>query len=167
MLEWLRDAYSVLPEEYGNILVYCALTGLRAEEAIQSLRLIHRDIEKYLNKETMNLEHFKYPLFIRRTKKAYITITTERILEIARNCGSHSYNSVRLMARSKNLDMKMSYCRKIFATYLRVNGIEQEIIDLLQGRIPKSVFARHYFRPDINYDKVRKVLNDLTDNILS
>jgi intergrase/recombinase len=42
----------------------------------------------------------------------------------------------------------MSYCRKIFATYLRTKGVEQETIDLLQGRIPKSVFARHYFRPD-------------------
>jgi intergrase/recombinase len=41
--------------------------------------------------------------------------------------------------------MNMAYCRKVFATYLRSNGVEQETIDLLQGRTPKSVFAKHYF----------------------
>ena len=46
----------------------------------------------------------------------------------------------------------MSYCRKIFATHLRTNGIEQETIDFLQGRVPRSVFARHYFRPDFKND---------------
>jgi intergrase/recombinase len=39
------------------------------------------------------------------------------------------------------------FCRKIFATYLRIQGVEQEIIDLLQGRIPHNIFVRHYFRP--------------------
>ncbi|MDR4513049.1 MAG: hypothetical protein MRJ93_15240 [Nitrososphaeraceae archaeon] len=46
--------------------------------------------------------------------------------------------------------MHMNYCSKIFATYLRSNGIKQEIIDLLQGRIPKSIFVRHYYRPDLD-----------------
>ena len=45
--------------------------------------------------------------------------------------------------------MNMNYCRKIFATFMRNNGIEQEVIDLLQGRIPKSVFVRHYYKPDL------------------
>ena len=47
----------------------------------------------------------------------------------------------------------MAYCRKIFATYLRTHGVEQEIIDLLQGRAPKSVFARHYFKPNFTEEK--------------
>lgn len=49
--------------------------------------------------------------------------------------------------------MNMAYCRKIFATYLRTHGIEQETIDLLQGRSPKSVFARHYFKPTFTEEK--------------
>ena len=32
---------------------------------------------------------------------------------------------------------------KIFATYLRNHGLEQEIIDLFEGCIQKSVFVRH------------------------
>ena len=62
--------------------------------------------------------------------------------------------------------MNMNYCRKIFATYLRNNGIEQEIIDLLQGRIPKGVFIRHYYRPDLEqFDKVRGLVENLYNQI--
>ena len=39
----------------------------------------------------------------------------------------------------------MKYCRKIFASHLRQLGIESEIVDLLQGCVPKTVFACHYF----------------------
>ena len=114
----------------------------------------------------MTLEHFKYPnKFIRRTKKAYVSIVTDTLLEIARKSGCHSYNAIRLIARRNHIDMRMSYCRKIFATYLRTNGIESETIDLLQGRIPKSVFARHYFRPDLNYSNIRKVIDSILETI--
>ncbi len=44
----------------------------------------------------------------------------------------------------------MACCCKIFATFLRNEGVEQEIIDLLEGRIPNSVFVRHYYRPSMN-----------------
>jgi intergrase/recombinase len=56
----------------------------------------------------------------------------------------------------------MNYCRKIFATYLRSKGIEQEVIDLLQGRIPKNIFVRHYYKPDIrSFNRIRDILNEL------
>jgi len=42
----------------------------------------------------------------------------------------------------------MEYCRQIYATYLRNNDITSEIVNLLQGRIPKDVFLRYYYRPD-------------------
>ena len=58
--------------------------------------------------------------------------------------------------------MNMSVCRKIFATFLRNEGVEQEMIDLLQVRIPKSVFVRHYYRPDSsNLDIIRERLVSL------
>jgi intergrase/recombinase len=60
--------------------------------------------------------------------------------------------------------MQLKYCRKIFASYLRQSGIESEIVDILQGRVPNTVFARHYFTPSLDYrakvlcalDKLRK-----------
>jgi intergrase/recombinase len=66
-----------------------------------------------------------------------------------------------------NAGIKIYYCRKVFATFLRNKGIEPEIIDLLQGRISSSVFVQHYYRPDINEmiaSKVRPALNSEQDN---
>jgi intergrase/recombinase len=98
----------------------------------------------------MILEHYKYPdIFIRRTKKAYISVLTDSVLDLAKQASNCGYNALRLAVKRKHLDMNMAYCRKIFATYLRIEGIELEIIDLLQGRAPKSVFARHYFKPNL------------------
>ncbi len=73
-----------------------------------------------------------------------------------------SYNALKLMLKRKGLNMNMYYCRKIFATFLRNEGIEPEIIDLLQGRIPNSVFVRHYYRPDSSkFDLIREKLTKL------
>ncbi len=168
MVTWLKNAYSKLPREYGNVLLYCTLTGLRPTEATESVLLIHDEIDNYINKESMTLEHFRYPeIFIRRTKKAYISIVTDTILDVARNSGSYSYNAIKMLMMRNNIDMNMSYCRKIFATYLRMNQVEVEIIDLLQGRIPKSVFARHYYRPDLTQlDKIRSLLDTLCKKLV-
>ena len=79
-----------------------------------------------------------------------------------------SYNALKLMLKRTDLDMNMYYCRKVFATYLRNEGIESEIIDLLQGRISSSVFVRHYYRPDMSkFDQIREKsvkLYDLMSN---
>jgi intergrase/recombinase len=63
--------------------------------------------------------------------------------------------------------MNMGFCKKVFATHLRTNGIEQETIDLLQGRVPRSVFGRHYFRPDFDYERIRYLLNKLHGSIVA
>jgi intergrase/recombinase len=66
--------------------------------------------------------------------------------------------------------MKMYFCRKVFATFLRNQGIEQEIIDLLQGRISNGVFVNHYYRPNINKiitDKISPVLVSLMKELIT
>jgi intergrase/recombinase len=79
----------------------------------------------------------------------------------------YSYNALRCYLKRKNISMNMNYCRKIFATFMRNNGIEQEIIDLLQGRIPKSVFVRHYYKPDLErFEKIRGLLDKLYNQII-
>jgi intergrase/recombinase len=93
-------------------------------------------------------------------------VLTDPILQIAKQASNCGYNALRLAVKRKGLDMNMSYCRKIFATYLRMQGIEQETIDLLQGRAPKSVFARHYFKPDFNYDRLKTVVDSLYKKVI-
>jgi intergrase/recombinase len=75
-------------------------------------------------------------------------------LEIAKNAGgvNISYNAIRLTVRRIGFKkMEMGFCRKLFDSYLRQSGIESEIVDLLQERVSKSVFARHYFIPKLEY----------------
>jgi len=50
---------------------------------------------------------------------------------------------------------------------MRNNGIEQEVIDLLQGRISKSIFVRHYYKPDLaRFEKVRSLLDNLYSQLI-
>jgi hypothetical protein len=65
------------------------------------------------------------------------------------------------MVKRQGLDMYMAYCRKIFATNMRTNGEEQELIELLQGRTPKTVFAKYYYRPD--FEKEQRRIRDCPD----
>jgi intergrase/recombinase len=151
--------------------MFILMTGLRPSEALQSIKLIKEDNENYLNKNTMLLEHFKYPqCFIRRTKKVYISIVNKTILDLAKDSPNlNSYMSL-VSAIKRNLPnyhINTKYCRKIFATFLRHNGIEQELIDLLQGRIPKAIFVRHYYRPNLEtFDRIRSLLGQLQKQIV-
>ena len=43
-----------------------------------------------------------------------------------------SHNAIKLLLLRRNLDVNLYYCRRIFSTYLRNQGIEAEIIDMLQ-----------------------------------
>jgi intergrase/recombinase len=117
----------------------------------------------------MILQHVKYPeIFIRKTKKAYISIVNESIIQIAIETRQCNYNSMRCYLKRRKIPFNFNYCRKIFATYMRMQGIEQEVIDLLQGRLPKSIFLRYHYRPDLStYTKIQKNLKTLYDNFIT
>ena len=159
MIGWLKEAIQVLPKSYSDFFVYCTLTGLRASEAIEFVKLLiyGRTVNSYYyNPERQCLEHFRFPqIFLRRTKTAYISIVDDEIIEIAKSIDKTppSYHGLKMVYRHTKLSMQMNYYRKIYASYLRQSGIETEIIDLLQCRVPKSAFARHYFRPSADQGK--------------
>ncbi|MDQ3968671.1 MAG: hypothetical protein M3275_09800 [Thermoproteota archaeon] len=174
MLQWLRQMLQELPPSYSNVFVFCTLTGLRTNECFEAIRLI-KDPEyfkTYYLASKQTLEHFRFPqLFIRRTKAAYISLVTPEFLDIARNTPISPCNYMKVMymvVRTKKLKMNMHYCRKVYSSYLRqYAGIESEIIDLLQGRTPNTVFAKHYFRPNLQQysEKVLTALHKLKQEI--
>jgi hypothetical protein len=174
MLKWVRHSIDWLSDDEGKVLLFNCLTGLRAAEAIEAIRLINNDNCKtdkiqYYNPERQCLEHFRFPeIFLRRTKAAYVSLVDDEIIGIAKSIDkTPSYDSLRMHCSRRSASMNMNYCRKIYASYLRQSGIETEIIDLLQGRVPKSVFARHYFRPSADYkDRVLAALKTLKQKIL-
>jgi intergrase/recombinase len=129
------------------------------------MQLLKERKDDYLTKDNMILEHFRFPeVFMRRTKNAYISVMFKELFHVIEYTNFVSYNSLRLALRRKNISMNISICRKIFATFLRSEGIETDLIDLLQGRISKSVFVRHYYRPDPSkFDTIREKLTKLHD----
>jgi intergrase/recombinase len=155
MLDYVKGIIRSHPGECANAFIFATLTGLRAEEACQSIRLIRQNANNYYNSHYQVLEHFRYKdIFIGRSKKAFISLVDDQILDIARQ-SCDSWMAITSRLKRRNTPMHLSYCRKIFGTWLRKNGIETELIDMLQGRIPTTVFGKHYYRPSFNEERER------------
>jgi hypothetical protein len=87
MLQQIAKMVSKTPGIMGQIIKFACLTGLRPAEAVESVRLINdkEEFAKYYNEERQALEHFRFPsVFLRQTKKAYISLVTPEMLEIVR-----------------------------------------------------------------------------------
>jgi intergrase/recombinase len=134
----------------GQIIKFATLTGLRPSETIESVTLLNviNIDNKYYNPKRQALEHFRFAdIFLRTTKKAYISFVSPEILNIVQNLKDvPSHNAIRLACRKRGIKCDMRFCRKIYASHLRQSGIESEIVDLLQGRVPRTVFARHPYK---------------------
>jgi len=155
MLGYVRRVIQTYPGECGNAFIFATLTGLRPDEACQAIRLVKQGTRGYYNAQLKVLEHFRYKdIFLRRSKKAFISLVDEEILEIAKH-SCDSYQAINSTLKRDKMEMRMSYCRKIFGTWLRKNGIETELIDMLQGRIPSTVFGKHYYRPSFEQEQDR------------
>ena len=104
MVEWLKNCCSTLSPSYSNILLFNTLTGLRPDEACKAIQIIHKEGDNYVRKDLMILEHYKFPeIFIRRTKKAYISILTESTLDLAKQASNCGYNALRLAVKRKKI----------------------------------------------------------------
>jgi intergrase/recombinase len=82
----------------------------------------------------------------------------QKIVQMMQN-SIPSYNAIRLACLKRGVNTDMRICRKIHTSYLRQWGIESEIVDLLQGKVPGTLFARYYFTPSLDYRV--KVLQEL------
>lgn len=145
---------------------------MRASEVIESVRLINNKdaITNYYNSERQTLEHFKFQeIFLRHTKKAYLSFVTPKMLELVQKkndddsiCNIPSFDTIRHICIRKGVSMDMRLCRKIHASYLHKCGISEVMIDLLQGRVGKTVLVNHYLAPNMNLKtKALKGLEDL------
>ena len=134
MLEYIKQVLSMLPRSHVNVIMFATLTGLRPVEACKSVQLIHTDLSNYLNSDLFILEHFKWKdIFIRTTKKSFISVMTDRLLQITKTADPQSYTSIYAYLHKRGLPMRMNYCSKIFGTHLRYRGIESEWSTYLKG----------------------------------
>ena len=118
---------------------------------INAQNVISNILPNYYNSETQTLEHFRFPeIFIRRTKKAFISYITREQISGIDTLGPRTptYTSIRKACRYRNINMDMRLCRKIHGSWLHQHGITAEEVDFLQGRTSPSIFSRHYLTPD-------------------
>jgi intergrase/recombinase len=72
-----------------------------------------------------------------------------------------------LACQRRHIPMNMYLTRKIFASWLRKEGIVLEIVDLLQGRVSQSILTRHYLAPSQNMkDDVLNAIEKLQSQLL-
>ena len=123
----------------------------------------------YYDPEQQTLRHYLFPdTFLRATKKAYLSYITPENLQPVFSLGDKTptWNAIRLTCRRRDINMEMRLCRKIFASWLRKSAIQSEFVDLLQGRVPPSVLARHYLVPDQYFkEDVLKALKQLEQKL--
>lgn len=180
MIDRVKAMMQVLPPVMSNIVKYAVLTGLRPSESIESVKLLnrlpvndgstHTSINYYYDPEQQMLRHYLFPdTFLRATKKVYLSYITPENLQPVANLGYKTpptWNAIRLACKHRKIDMDMRLCRKIFASHLRNSGIQPEVVDMLQGRVPPSVLTRHYLLPDQYFkEDVLKALKQLEQRL--
>jgi hypothetical protein len=180
MLQRIRKMISLLPPIMGQIVKFGCLVGLRASEVVECVRLLNEQFTytktaseqlrytqaspPYYNPERQALEHFRFPQFLRQTKKAYLSFVTPEMIDMVRYTERSipTLDAITHDCRRKGIKMEMYLSRKIFASFLRKEGIEPEVIDLLQGRVSQSVLTRHYLTPSQDLkDRVLDALKQL------
>jgi hypothetical protein len=174
VMEWLKEAISGLPVEYGTVLVFNALTGLRVHEGMDACKLLsdldsQHKLDSYLNKELWMLEHFRFPqTFLRRCKNAYISLITPELLQIVlKNKPAIKYATLDTRVSRLGLPNRSKQLRKYYGTVLR-DVLPTEAIDLLEGRVSSSVFARYYYKPFLKdvRNKVMKIIEPIQWELL-
>jgi len=174
VLKWYNKVIKILDNNTLSLyLKFALMSGIRKSEAINSFNVMvdlgnKGRINDYYNEEIEILEHFKYPkLFFRNTKNVFISmIPKDLIMEIVK-CKPITYHVIgkRLHRRG----VRINELRDFYATFIVRHGLIREEVDLLQGRISKSIFVRHYWSPAIKElrHRVFKALQELKQTTLS
>jgi hypothetical protein len=168
--EWFAKITPVLTQQENLLLRFLRLTGLRANEGITSFNKIielskQGKLSDYLNSELGILEHFRYKEdFLRGTKNAFISIVPESIIGEISNSQPVTYAGIIKKLQRRKIPSRISELRDYYGTFMIRHGLVAQEADLLCGRIPPSIFVRHYFSPAIKELKERtlKALGEMT-----
>jgi intergrase/recombinase len=167
--EWHKTVQGILDDNYRLFLRFVLLSGLRKGEALKSFNKIielaqSNKLAEYYNRELLILEHFRYPNeFLRGTKNVYISILPSDLIEQIANSKYVTYPSIHKFLERRHIKLRLKELRSYYASYLRKHGIISELVDLIQGRIGKDVFIRHYLKetPRQLSEQVLLLLRDL------
>jgi len=155
---WILEVKKRVPS-LSLFLDYLASTGLRLIEAINSWNIIaQKGLEGYYSPKTGALEHFRFKeLFIRKTKRAYISFAPIELLKSIEGREALTPNKVNKRLKRRGIPRRYGDLREYWATYMTRHLIREEI-DFLQGRVGTSVFMTYYFNPALIADLRTRVL---------
>jgi hypothetical protein len=169
VLSWYSSTMPFLRNNEQLFSKFLLCSGLRINEAINSFNLIiklnsEEALNQYFDESLSCLCHFKYPkTFIRRTKNCFITFISLEFLNQIASSETVTYNSIRKRLERKKIKLRFNELRDYFGTYLLQHGILEAEQNLCCGRIPVSIFIRHYWSPRLK-ELSNKILT-LTRNI--
>jgi len=172
MIARIREMIRVLPAHMSEVMKFAVITGLRPSEDIEAVKILNSGNPSlgYYNQERQCLEHFRFPnVFLRATKKAYLSFITLDNLQPILNLGpkTPTWPAIRWACNRRKLRMDMRLCRKVYASWLiQSAGIDSITVDMLQGRCPPNILARHYQSPDSSLcNRVLDAVNALMKEI--
>ncbi len=147
--QYIKDIQQYLSPSEKVFFKFLSITGLRKNEAITSFNMIiklHNEdkLGEYYNEELSVLEHFKHKAFLRKTKNAYISFVSKELIDEICNSKAITYSAIHCRFMRRKLKLRLKELRSYNNTYLRKNGVISELVDVLAGRVPKTVFCRHY-----------------------
>ena len=151
IIGWIEIVTKKLPrlKSFIDLLLSC---GIRYNEGLTAYNLIKKlygkgELEEYYDDQI--LQHYKYPrLFIRRTKKLFLSICLEEIIDnITKSEIDHlTHNSIKMKLQRKKIPLRFGDIREYWASVM-TRYLSQPEIDFLQGRISATVFMTNYFNP--------------------
>jgi len=171
---WIVRVKQTFPQ-FRAFMDFAVSVGLRFGETLHAYNLIIEldrkgELNRYYNAENEILEHFRFKnLFLRRTKKAFISFVSREMVEtVARTQNTLTYDTITKRLKRRGFKMRFSDLRELWASFM-VKHLAQPEIDFLQGRISASVFMLNYFNPTWISDLKERTLKGVEEllNVLS
>lgn len=128
----------------------------------------YNKLYEYFNEHLSTLEHFKFKEFIRGTKNVYISIVLRDLVYKIAKSSLVSYFTIRKHLRRSKISIRIKELRSFYASFMVRHGLIHEEVDIIQRRIPKSIFVRHYLSIDFKYltDRTLKALSELEKSFI-
>jgi len=166
---WIKEVKKAR-EDLADFMDFMAITGLRLVEAIASYNLIinlsRKDkLNEYYNEKMKTLEHYKFKeLFIRRSKKAFISFVPKELVErIALNDPlPDSRYAIQTRIKKKGLKLRFSDIREVHASFM-TKYLRPPEIDFIHGRVTSNIFMANYFNPALIEDLKQRVFKAIKE----
>ena len=96
-----------------------------------------------------------------------ISLIPEELIEEIAASEPVTYEMVRKRLYRRGMRVRIDELRDHWGTFMLDHGLIKEEVDLLQGRVGKSIFVRHYWSPAITElrDRVFRALDQLESDI--